>query len=159
MRRSSRRRRIPNAPRDFRPLSALRPLTTCLLLATMLLSNVAGWMHVGCCDPTTHDSNVSRGSQPAAVSCCGHCHCDLGRQSSEAPTDDSSTPKRESVPHDSESCPVCQNLFASRHAILAAGPTAIWEPLAIGRVHPELHDVSIAPVFLSGLSVRGPPNA
>ncbi len=141
------------------PLSPLRPLTTYLLLATMLLSNVAGWVHVSCCHETADRSVASHSSETAAVSCCSHCHCESERQTKAAPADDSSTPQGESVPHDSESCHVCQNLFTSRHAILASSPTAVWEPLVICRVRPELDDVSVESIFRSGVSVRGPPNA
>ncbi len=121
----------------------------------MLLSNVAGWVHVGCCHKTPDSSVAGHVSEPAAVSCCGHCYCDAGRQSEEAPGEDSA-PQRESVPHDSESCHVCQNLFAFRHAILTSSPTAVRGSLTICRAQPELDDVSVDLVYLSGLSVRDP---
>ncbi|EMI40753.1 signal peptide protein [Rhodopirellula sp. SWK7] len=124
----------------------------------MLLSNVAGWMHVGCCDAESGNSGANHASVTAQASCCSHCHCHAGHQSSGSAADDSSNPDQESTPHDSESCHVCQNLFASRHAVLTSSATVVWEPLAIDWLRPELCEVSIEPVFLSGLSIRGPPN-
>ncbi|WP_146516059.1 hypothetical protein [Rubripirellula amarantea] len=144
--------------RDHRPVLSLRPLTTCLLLVTLLLSNVAGWVHVGCCDASPDSSVASEQSEATTASCCCHSHCHSRQPTDTTPPGESSTTPQDSVPHDSDSCHVCQNLFAFRHAILTTSPTMVWEPLAIPSERPELDEVSFEPIFLSGLSGRGPPS-
>lgn len=142
-------------------MAFFRPTTTYLLLATMLLSNVVGWVHVGCCHHSPEKQVANDGSEVSGVSCCHHCNCHGSDKSKEASSENTaaeSDPWQGSTPHDSDSCNVCQSLFAFRYSILISTPVVVLEPLVISNGRPELDEVSFEPIFLSGLSVRGPPN-
>ena len=140
-------------------LYSLRHLTTYLVLAILLFSNVAGWVHVGCYGSGNHQ--VSAESEPKAHSCCCKHHC----ESEDASKDDSKGDKSnsdESKPadeHDSDHCSVCHGFFASRHSAIVIGDVIVWSPADAERMCFERNDVLAESIFLSGLSVRGPPNA
>ena len=139
-------------------LYSLRHLTTYSLLAALLFGNVAGWVHVGCHGSGHH--RVAPQSEPAAHSCCCHHHCaaptakDEGSKGSDSESDDSA-PADE---HDSDHCSVCQGFFASRHSAILIGDVIVWTPAFTGRLSFERDDALVKPIFLSGLSVRGPPS-
>jgi len=135
-------------------LSVPRPLTTCVLLAALLLSNVAGWVHIGCCDSDACAVTVA--NEPVAKACCGHQHCD---RSADSTDNSANVPPVPAPEHDSDSCSICQNFYSSRDAVLAIDQSVEWSPVLVERIHVERDDASVEPTFLSGLSVRGPPRA
>ncbi|WP_417750193.1 hypothetical protein [Rosistilla oblonga] len=133
-------------------LASRRILTTYALLAALLLSNVAGWLHVGCCHPSDLASADPAAAATHACGCQHHCHS--------GPTDEESDPDSDAPPeHDSDRCSVCQSFFASRFAAIANADTIVWTPLATERLRFRRDVVSIESLSLNGLSVRGPPSA
>ncbi|WP_146455882.1 hypothetical protein [Rubripirellula tenax] len=129
-----------------------RALSTYLLLAALLFSNVAGWVHVGACGAASDATTCSEAS--TTKSCCGHHHCGQPQSAQDESTSDHPEPSHE---HDSDRCSVCQNFLAFRHTTLAVASDIVWTPLLTQRLGRDVDSDFVDPIFLSGLSVRGPP--
>ncbi|WP_044304022.1 hypothetical protein [Rhodopirellula sallentina] len=146
--------------------------TVSLLLVSLLTSNVAGWLHVGCCGPESSCGTIqhsvgeaqSSGGATAELSCCCHHHCHGAATASNGPSSDvpnSETPSQDapSHEHDPDTCSICQNFYLSRHAMamLAVFVTATIEPTPRGIAPVE--DFTLSSIERSGPPVRGPPSA
>ena len=151
-----------------RSLTSFRILTVYLTLAALLFSNFAGWVHVGCsnhhgdhhtgcCSPASAVAVKSAESDRGRHSCCCHHH------GSDCTADTDTATKPESDPpthqhHDSDRCAVCQNFFASRHAVTVVDAVVAIERIAVSRGVAPVDDV-FAPNHLSpSHTVRGPPS-
>ena len=123
-----------------------RYLTTYLVLIALLCSNVAGWVHVGCCTPTDQ-SEVA-----VAQNCCCRHRCERV-DTSEKNSGEQQLPQE----HDPSTCSVCQNFFASRDAVPTVGNEFIWVIASTTRncVAPD-HFV-VRESFQNSPSLRGPP--
>lgn len=118
----------------------------------MLFSNVAAWIHVGCCEQASE-------KQVADVPgrCCQHS-CSAAN-ANDGPADDS--PDGGPAPaseHDSDSCHVCQTFHVSRHAVVATGDAILWTTAATGHLRLERDDAPCEDLYRTELSVRGPPS-
>ena len=154
------------------PLPSRLHLTTYLALAVLIFGNALGWAHVGCHasgHACRHASIASTASAVAAETehvCCQHAHNPFKHRTScqqQQQNQPKSLPHRERQPaggeHDSDSCFVCQSVFALRQGLIADSVTFVWEP-GIAHLQPAcVSSVLPEAVFLSGLSVRGPPQA
>jgi hypothetical protein len=139
------------------------------MLVVLLCSNAASWIHVGCCEaaPTAAQRSESEGwltqeeSLKSQGRIAGRCSCHRHQCEPTVPAK-ADSPLGESVPaheHDSETCHLCQHYFASRNVVWGAAVVAVpvvEQTLRLGLV---LDEVFIEPIYLSGLAVRGPPNA
>ena len=155
-----------------RCLYAFRHSSACLCIASLLFSNVAGWLHVGCVESagsccTALRTNVSN-TEADVTTCCNHSHGDQGScqnenqhpeiASGEAPHS-GSTPCQNDGPdeHDSERCSICQSFFSLRNGFVAAAPmitdfgdaAEIISQSPVSTCHRIINHDSI--------SVRGPP--
>jgi hypothetical protein len=150
-------------------LSTLRTPVTYLMLVALLLSNAASWIHVGCCDsaPTgvhrleagTHLAQEESLKSEGRIA--GRCSCHRHQCEPVVPAKPDSLPV-ESVPaheHDSETCHLCQHYFASRNVVWGDAVVAVPVVEQSQRLGLVLDEVFIEPIYLSGLAVRGPPNA
>ena len=150
-----------------------RHLPACLCIASLLFSNVAGWLHIGCAESAAgccgdRPGEVC-GDRPGEVieqqdghhGCCGHVHhqlnsdWDTGKdaQGSETHPVNEDCPER----HDSERCSICQSFFSLRNASGNVGPLP-----AVSSVTVEVNTfiavrVGKRTIFLDSISVRGPP--
>ncbi len=109
-------------------LRSLRHLAALLTLASLLLSNVAGIVHVGC--------SVSTGHIPATASegqahCCS-CHVPAAKceDSSDGPQ-----PAAPAEDHDSDHCSICQSLHAARYAVIQNAQKVDRRLLATQQLH------------------------
>ena len=156
-----------------------RHLVACVCITSLLISNVAGWMHLGCvesasscCTPRCSDIAVADAAHSA---CCGHSHghCRSRASSSQRrPSTNEATSGGDSIPagsiprdrgtpheHDSDGCSICQSFFVSRTAASldhTPVPTAD-EPRPFVVRFPQR--VFPHNVFSDSISVRGPPRA
>lgn len=177
-------RRFAPQPRDnCAVVLFFRPLTTCLVLASLLLSNVAAWVHVGCCE-TPADQPTSAWAAEAQVdpvqgiagkgiagkaavesaSCCCKRSCAAPSSTVAAPVatpDDSAgqpgAPSHEHE-HDSDTCHVCQTFHASRHAVVVTGDAFVWMTATITRLRCHGDEEARVDLYRTELSVRGPPS-
>ena len=153
-------------------LYAFRHSTACLCIASLLFSNVAGWLHVGCADsagsccaiPATKEAD----SEASATPCCNHSHGNHGSCEGEHPhqetasggsCDSDSTPCQNdgSDEHDSERCSICQSFFSLRNGFVTAAPviTGSGETAEIISRDPVRGCLRI--ILDDSISVRGPP--
>jgi len=117
------------------------------------MGNIAGWVHVGCCGQAQHGRAANT---TESCSCCCHHHCQNSASADDESTGDEPAPAPD---HDPSSCNICQNLFASRHAIVIFDDAIVWTPQLTDRMTFVRSDASIEAIFLGGLSARGPPIA
>lgn len=149
-----------------------RYLTTVLALISLLVGNGLGWLHVGCHssgDPCCHVAKAS--SKISVLADAGHkcCHYSQNpfkhRATCQPQDGDAANPNQQSDPqpaggeHDSDSCFVCQNFFASRQALITSDVAFVWEPAITQQQCVCISSLLPEAVFLSGVSVRGPPRA
>ena len=146
-------------------------LTTYFAIASLILGNALGWVHVGChasgdaCCQSAKASAESLIVAEAGHECCHHSHSPFKHRTSFQPQEDQSKPIRQSErqpagdEHDSDNCFVCHSVFALRQGLITDAIGFVWEPgitqlssVCVSSVQPEA-------AFLSGLSVRGPPQA
>ncbi|MAI30747.1 MAG: hypothetical protein CMM07_03630 [Rhodopirellula sp.] len=158
---------------------AFRQLTAYLCIASLLLSSVAGWLHVGCVEAsssccvqasviiteTTITSTVGR-VEPHA--CCKHQHRDETHQENESSLDkEQENPQQPHVPgndnhqhkHDSERCSVCQSFFSLRNATTTQYLEPTFSSDATEPASPDRGSVVDLKTWVNGISVRGPPRA
>ncbi|WP_146598436.1 hypothetical protein [Novipirellula aureliae] len=167
-------------------MKSSRILTVYLSLAALLFGNVAGWVHVGCsahpgcsghptgcCRAKLDDACETFEDDSCQHSCCHHDHADACHSETLAHSDESASTdwqtganKQSSDPdseapvdhHDSDRCSICQNFFASRHAVALASDVA-WVQLLTGGLEVVLVDDLFVPNHRSSIhSVRGPPS-
>ncbi|MCO8123089.1 hypothetical protein NHH03_15180 [Stieleria sp. TO1_6] len=135
---------------DTDHLFSIRNLTTYFVLTALLFSNVAGWVHVGCVSDS-HQANAAQENGGHRCS-CHHDHCNSGP----SPADRETLPIDE---HDSGSCSICQSFYASRNAVVARDVSITWTSVLVARLRVVSSSLHLEQTRLSGLSVRGPPNA
>ena len=135
-----------------RPLPS-RIFTTYLVLTALLISNLVGIVHVGCTSAKQNRHSSIQHSD--AKSChCHHHHCDRSQNSSHESQQPSPADE-----HDCDHCSICQNFFASRNAVFTFTQVIDWKPLPTQRLCVDGDCNPTTPIFLYGLSVRGPPVA
>jgi len=146
-------------------------LTTYLALASLILGNALGWVHVGCYDAVDACCQSAKASAESLVvaeaghKSCHHSHSLLKYQTSFRPLEDRSKPIRQSErqpagdEHDSDNCFVCHNVFALRQGLITDAIGFVWEPGIIQVSSVCVSSVQPEAAYLSGLSVRGPPQA
>ena len=118
-----------------------------LCLVALPISNVAGWVHVGC----GHDHGgtvVAEKPDASACSCCHH-HCDVNEESS---GDDTPPPA-----HDADRCSVCQGFYAFR--VAPALPVIAVEGLDDVSLDVPATGASlvVTETVIGGIWARGPP--
>jgi hypothetical protein len=164
-----------------------RPLAL-LALASLLFGNVAGWVHVGCHQheqgiQCCHDLSLGHSH------CCDHqtddsgqdcCHSDdslmppmeslaslvvsvSSQHGEQWPNELAANEQNPGEPapceHDSQRCSICQSFFASRTAIVLPNVSVVFQPADFSRELIAETVPWVGSVDLSGLSVRGPPQA
>jgi len=148
-----------------RRLFAFRNLPACLCIASLLFSNVAGWLHIGCVESTAGfsvetSSSVANSSREQTV-CCKHVHVgDSSHRHSPNETSDSQpTRGHDKCPrdHDSERCSICQSFFSLRNASGTASllPTVTSDAVEIATLITVC--VGERTILTDSISVRGPP--
>jgi len=154
-----------------------RTFTTYLTLASLLVGNLAGWVHVGCHDPWGGGCCIAPASLPAVEAsdskqpsdsghACG-CHLDHQRIDQQEDTEDTAReenrlpcPAGKSQPlpeHDSDGCTICQGFLASRQAFLVVAAWIDWSPTLSWEGPLVWSDPILDAFSLGGLFVRGPP--
>lgn len=167
-------------------LKSCRVLIVSLTLTALVLSNLAGWVHVGCatnqsgcCLVAGADACTASDRNPQRSRSCCHHHGDSCRSNATAPVgeqthppagksadqsdsdpsdSDQSDSEHPGEPHDSDRCSVCQNFFASRHAVFVADVDVVMAPLAVRREIVFVDDVYAPSTHLRCDTVRGPPS-
>jgi hypothetical protein len=137
-------------------LPSLRTLPILAMLASLLLGNVAGIVHLGCGESNGYREGSAIQTQAHACGC--HRLCASPNDSSEESPQPSPAVPHDSE-HDSDHCGICQSFYVARFAVAAPVQATVWKPLLTERLFVDLHSQSVVPVFLHGLSVRGPPQA
>jgi hypothetical protein len=135
------------------PLLSMRNHTIYLLLASLLLSNFAGLVHVGCAR-STQIAHVANGQAQCRSCSCHHQHS--------APLQDASNEPGQHLPaeeHDSDTCNICKSFFAIRSAVFTFIQAIDWRPLPTHMLCVDRATNPAIALFLCGLSVRGPPIA
>ena len=150
-----------------RCLFSFRHLPACLCIASLLFSNVAGWLHIGCvgsnagCCVQT-DLGTSD-TEPHQTRCCSHTQNGNGSHQhvSNEPSKANSTPAQGDPPHqhDSERCSICQSFFSLRNASVVPATC-----LAVFSAAPETAAFITVrfperTLLAASISVRGPPRA
>ena len=116
-----------------------RQTTALLCVASLLLGNVAGWMHVGCAGVADHTKAAvaCASSDRAALhtgvgthQCCYHSTERLNASEqarASDPIQDAPSPIEHHCPieHDTDRCSICQNFFTSRDTATIAEPTLV----------------------------------
>ena len=146
---------------------AFRHLPAFLCIASLLFSNVAGWLHIGCVDSTTgfcvETSSHVADSRPEQTGCCKHAHVgDTSQRRSPNETSDSQpTRGHDECPrdHDSERCSICQSFFSLRNASGTALPLPTMTSDAVGTIASLTVCVGERTILSDSISVRGPPRA
>jgi hypothetical protein len=150
-------------------LKSVRPTIACLTLASLLLSNFAGWVHVGCkdADSTCCFSSVGSCQQQATPSepvpdrsqsthaCCQHDH-----RPAEPHHGDEASDSEQPAPvdhHDSDRCSVCKGFYTCR-----LGTVLACDAIVVEMTQAESTPIRTAPIWSgdplsSSISVRGPP--
>ena len=148
-----------------RCLFAFRHVPACLCLASLLFSNVAGWLHIGCVESTAGccgDSSIQLiDRQPDHHRCCDHGHGRLGHNQDAAqdPSSAGTPVHQEDCPeeHDSESCSICQSFFSLRNA----SSTALPLPTVFSEAREITSFIAVCSckrtILSDSISVRGPP--
>ena len=161
---------------------AIRKLVAIFSIAALLLSNVAGWVHIGCvhsadsCCTTQAaqlpvSAQLSFSAQLPEVQGTGHSSCGCGHHhhhhsstgSSEPAQASESTDAADELPihgddHDHDRCSICQSFFASRTCVVIADCVQVAE-LVVCEVNAlpidSVHEFQSA---YDSISVRGPPS-
>ncbi len=150
-------------------LKSVRPTIACLTLASLLLSNFAGWVHVGCADadPACCSSSVGSGYQPAphlesgpdrsrpTHACCHHDH-----RPTESHDGDGASDSGQPAPvdhHDSDRCSVCKGFYTCR-----LGTVLACDAIVVEMTQGDSTPICTPPIWsgdplYSCISVRGPP--
>ena len=149
-------------------LYAFRQFAAFLCIGSLLFSNVAGWMHVGCVDKTAEccasSSTELADCQNQQATCCNHSHGEHRAYQHDGTTshkseDSNSLPVNDdcSHEHDSDRCSICQSFFSLRNGAVTSG-------LVITDFGDTAEIISCSPVrscqrvlFDDSISVRGPP--
>ncbi len=154
-----------------KPLPSRLHLTTYLALASLIFGNALSWVHVGChaagggCTHTSKGLSESLGIAERAHKCCHHSDNPIDHRMGVELQKGQSKPiqqgERQPVgaEHDSEDCFVCQNVFALRHGLITNDVPFVWEPEITQRQPVCVSSALPGALFLSGLSLRGPPQA
>mgnify|MGYP000290352290 FL=1 len=148
-----------------RCLFAFRHLPACLCIASLLFSNVAGWLHIGCVDSTAgscvETSSSVANSRREQTGCCKHAHVgDSSHRHSPNETSDSQpTRGHDECPrdHDSERCSICQSFFSLRNASGNASPLPTVTSDAVEIAAFITVCVGERTILSDSISVRGPP--
>ncbi|MGI9471901.1 MAG: DUF2946 family protein [Rubripirellula sp.] len=121
----------------------------CLLtIASLLVGNVAGWVHVGHhCGGGHHE--VQQKVDQHQGCCHHHCHQDDEQHEPDQPHGDHE--------HDPDTCSICQSFFAFRLGLPTVAQPDQWQPAETADFCLVVSDVAVEKVFLSALSSRGPP--
>ena len=155
-----------------RCLYAFRHSSACLCIASLLISNVAGWLHVGCVGSTGSCCTAPRptvsDSEAEATTCCNHSHGDQGSCQAEDQHPETasggschsdSAPCQNDGPdeHDSERCSICQSFFSLRNGFVTSAPviTDFGDAGEIISLNPVR--VCHRTILDDSISVRGPP--
>jgi hypothetical protein len=116
------------------------------MLASLLISNVAGLVHIGC----TSSSPCSITHQAEIPACtCGRKHSDSAQQAKQG-----SQPTEE---HDADDCSICKNFFAIRNAIACLAVVINWKPVPTQQLNSAADRNPTVADYSGGPSVRGPP--
>jgi len=150
------------------------PFTIALTLVALLLSNVAGWVHVGGCSTggVSHSADLVHchadrfrdGCSGAGNRVVRHCHCDAtacddDAKTGEAPVGgDAPCSPSSHVPgeHHSDHCSICQHFLSSRDLAVVDQPDEPWKPASVLAVCASFSS-DVPAIFLGCLQVRGPP--
>ena len=137
----------------------MRNMVTYLTVASLLLGNVAGWVHLGC-HSAIQCASVQNAPTPPFHSHgeCGHSHTHGHAQNTHEGHNDREPGKPgHSDEHDSDQCSICQGFYNSRDAVVLAEESVDWhvDLIAIDRL--QVGHVSYRRAYLSDCSARGPP--
>jgi hypothetical protein len=150
-------------------LKSVRPTIACLTLASLLLSNFAGWVHVGCADADStccfssvgpsrqqaQRSELVRDRSQSTHACCHHNHRPAEPlHGDEAGDSDQPTPVDH---HDSDRCSVCKGFYTCR-----LGTVLTCDVIVVEMTQVDSTPICPAPTWsgdplYSSISVRGPP--
>jgi len=137
-------------------------------ITAMLLSNVAGWVHMGCVHSACHGhvvtgvpvATTNGANAEGAEEVCQHSCCHQTQHVAKSDfSGESGQPRDLPVPepHDSDSCSVCQSFLTTRQAVeLPASLFCIPIPLVSSWI-PEWNVAAPSHLDLDGETVRGPP--
>ncbi len=149
-----------------------RHLCAHLCIASLLIGNVAGWMHLGCVESASsccvHSDSKVTVTEARRHSCCHHSHghstshahsAGLRQDTNQRLPADNANPAEQGCPddHDSDRCSICQSFFASRHAAFIVQLPLFGTDHQPRRVviHPSRWQLQ--QTVWNGISVRGPP--
>ncbi|MEM9644014.1 MAG: hypothetical protein AAF989_03380 [Planctomycetota bacterium] len=151
-----------------------------VLIAALLVGNVAGWLHVGC----THNSSACCLDDPcsdiacadiecaeiksteveASTSSCEHCdHHLASTPSASLPPSDladaNDSPSDAPLPadHDHDQCTICQGFLSTRHAVVATVSTQVHDVINVELAAGPIDSHCISQPTVGCTAIRGPP--
>ncbi|MGB1925511.1 MAG: hypothetical protein ACPHL6_03220 [Rubripirellula sp.] len=143
----------------------LKALQAHLCLIALLLSNVAGWVHLGCVETAqnchTLDSAKVEQQVTAGDGCCHHHHGQPHSSESSSASDRESHPSDHghSPDHDSQQCHICQSFLTLRQAVSLPVVEANTVETPSTRILVYSSAERAVSAIGNSISVRGPPKA
>ena len=151
-------------------LYVCRHFSVLLCTISLLIGNVAGWMHLGCVPSSSCcvQSDVDLADESRQHACCHHSHRhratqqDSGQHQKYDVADffaADSLPAQPGCPdeHDSKRCSICQSFFAARNGASICQPATVDCDVAVEFVTGFEYLADYRDPFWHSISVRGPP--